>query len=69
MEFVVQVLETVFHRSPSEATAIMLHIHTKGHGIAGTFSREVAESKVEQVHQLAQTSGYPLLASFEPADE
>lgn len=69
MEFVVEVLETVFHKSPSEATAIMLHIHTKGVGVAGIYSREVAESKVEQVHQLAQSHGYPLRASFEPSDE
>jgi len=67
MEFVVQVLETVFHKSPSEAAALMLQVHQTGRGIAGTYSREVAESKVAKVHAVAQRNGYPLRASYEPA--
>ncbi|OIP43643.1 MAG: ATP-dependent Clp protease adaptor ClpS [Deltaproteobacteria bacterium CG2_30_63_29] len=66
MEFVVEVLESVFRKSPSEATQIMLKVHNEGVGIAGIYSREVAETKVEQVHASAESAGYPLLASYEP---
>ena len=66
MEFVIDVLEKVFRKSPSEATQIMLKVHHDGRGIAGRYSREVAETKVHQVHSLAQQQGFPLRASFEP---
>jgi ATP-dependent Clp protease adaptor protein ClpS len=65
MEFVVQLLESVFGKSPSEATALMLQIHRKGAGVAGVFVLEVAETKVAAVHRLAEERGYPLRAGVE----
>ena len=54
MEFVVYVLETVFVKSLSEATKIMIHVHENGIGICGSYTFEVAETKVEVVHGLAK---------------
>ena len=65
MEFVVAVLEQIFGKGPSEATAIMLAIHKSGLGIAGVFLLEVAETKVVQVHAAAEQRGYPLRAGVE----
>ena len=65
MEFVVEILESIFHRSPAEAHRIMMHVHTQGRGTCGAYSFEVAETKVAQVHDRAKESGYPLRASLE----
>jgi ATP-dependent Clp protease adaptor protein ClpS len=67
MEFVVQVLEGVFHKSPPEATRIMLNIHVRGVGECGVFPFEIAEAKVDRVHLLAREQGYPLKCSIEEA--
>jgi len=67
MEFVVQILELVFFKSPAEATQIMLQVHKNGRGVAGIFSKQIAEAKIEQVHQLAQREGYPLKCDMEEA--
>ena len=67
MEFVVGVLEAVFMKTPSEATQIMLAIHRRGQGLCGTFTREVAETKVERVHRLARQNEFPLRCSVEQA--
>ena len=66
MEFVVNLLETVFSKSPSEATHLMLQIHKGGMGIAGVYVLEIAETKVATVHRMAEERGYPLRAGSEP---
>ena len=66
MEFVVEVLQTVFRHSPEKAAQIMLHVHQKGAGVCGVYTREVAESKVEQVVSLAQENKHPLQCTMEP---
>ncbi|MDD3288543.1 MAG: ATP-dependent Clp protease adapter ClpS [Alphaproteobacteria bacterium] len=65
MEFVVQLLETVFKKSHEEAMRIMLHVHKKGCGLCGMYSREVAETKVEQALDAARRSQHPLQCTME----
>lgn len=65
MDFVVQVLETVFHKSPAEAFRIMMKVHTEGQGLCGLYPYEIAETKVVTVHELARERGFPLRASME----
>lgn len=65
MDFVVHVLEEVFRKPPVEATQIMLHVHKNGKGLAGTYTREIAETKIETVHELAQQNGFPLKCTME----
>lgn len=65
MEFVVFVLQSIFHRSEAEAVQVMLHVHRNGIGVAGVYTYEVAETKVAQVHALAREHEYPLRASLE----
>jgi ATP-dependent Clp protease adaptor protein ClpS len=67
MQFVVDVLESIFNRSPAEAHRIMMHVHLRGHGVCGTYPFEVAETKVAMVHRRARKEGFPLRASVEEA--
>ena len=67
MEFVVHVLETVFHKNLAEATEIMLSVHRNGIGLCGIYTHEIAETKVATVHELAQKYDFPLKASMDEA--
>ncbi|MCC6552522.1 MAG: ATP-dependent Clp protease adapter ClpS [Polyangiaceae bacterium] len=66
MEFVVLVLMKFFHRTETEATHIMLSVHHRGHGVAGVYTKDVAETKVAQVTEYAQEHGMPLRLTAEP---
>ncbi len=65
MEFVVFVLQTVFHRSDAEAYTIMLQVHTEGVGVAGIYSYEVAQMKAEKAVNLARAQQFPFLCTVE----
>ena len=65
MEFVVDALVRFFHKSQAEATHIMLTVHKKGSAVAGIYTRDVAETKVEEVMSHARESGMPLLVTAE----
>lgn len=67
MEFVVIVLQRFFQKSREEATRIMLHVHQKGIGVCGVYTREVAESKVRQVMTFSSENQHPLQCTLEPA--
>ncbi len=66
MEFVINILEKIFHKSPAEATVIMLNVHHNGIGICGVYPADIAETKVSEVHREARQAGFPLKASTEP---
>lgn len=67
-EFVVFVLQTVFQRSETDAVAIMTHVHSQGVGVAGVYTFEIAETKVQKTVQLARSNEYPLQLSIEPSE-
>ena len=67
MEFVVQVLQKVFGMDRNTATRIMLEVHTKGKGVCGVYTYEIAETKVAQVTGMAQQHQHPLLCTMEEA--
>jgi ATP-dependent Clp protease adaptor protein ClpS len=67
MEFVVQVLETFFSMGREKATQIMLHVHTRGVGVCGVYTRDIAETKVTQVNDYSRTHQHPLLCTMEEA--
>ncbi len=65
MEFVLDVLEGIFGKSPAEAFRIMMHVHQSGRGVCGAYPYEIAETKVALVHVRAGARGFPLRASME----
>ncbi len=65
MDFVVDILISLFHKSFEEAEKIMLEIHKKDRGLCGVYSHEIAETKVMQVQRHAKDSGFPLKATME----
>lgn len=66
MDFVVMILVRVFRKPETQAIKIMLDVHQKGIGVVGVMPREIAETKVQQVTQLARDAQYPLLCTMEP---
>ena len=67
MEFVVHVLEHFFNKDRPTATRIMLEVHTRGKGICGAFTHEIAETKVAQVNTYSRDNHHPLMCTLEPA--
>lgn len=67
MEFVVAILKNVFNKSSSEATRIMLSVHHEGVGVAGIYTKEIGETKISIVRELAQNNSFPLKCSLEIA--
>lgn len=67
-EFVVLLLKTVFRKPEVEATAIMLAVHRSGLGVAGVYTKDVAETRAARGRQLAEREGFPLLLTVEAAD-
>ncbi|MBN4048589.1 ATP-dependent Clp protease adapter ClpS [bacterium AH-315-N22] len=65
MEFVIAILERIFRKSTSEASKIMMNVHQDGVGIAGIYTREICETKVATVHDLARQSAFPLRCTME----
>ncbi len=65
MEFVVHILEQFFNMDRHRATHVMLTVHTEGRGICGTFTRDVAETKVHQVNNYSRKHQHPLMCSME----
>ena len=68
MEFVVLVLKQVFNKSDADSVSIMLHAHTHGMAVAGVYTFEIAETKVQETMGLADKAGFPLLCTLEPED-
>lgn len=68
MEFVIHILKKFFNKTSVDAQRIMMHVHTKGMGVCGVFTYEVAESKVAQVTKYARKNGHPLRCTCEPCD-
>jgi ATP-dependent Clp protease adaptor protein ClpS len=65
MEFVVEVLQSIFGMERTRATRVMLEVHTKGKGVCGVYSYDIAETKVAQVTSLAHQQQHPLLCTLE----
>ena len=66
MEFVIFVLQNVFHKTMDEAESIMMEVHVKGAGVCGIYSKEIAETKSQKVINLAKANNHPLECSIEP---
>lgn len=65
MDFVVEILTSIFHKSYAQAEQIMLHIHETGKAICGVYTFEIAQTKTQQVRQRAKQNEFPLLATIE----
>jgi len=69
MEFVVKVLMGIFHKNADEAERIMLTIHYQGRGICGVYPKDIAQTRIQQVHLLAQAEQHPLKCIMEPVPD
>lgn len=67
MDFVIEILQVFFGMNIERATQVMLHVHTRGKGVCGVYTREVAETKVQQVNEFSRSHQHPLLCSMEKA--
>jgi ATP-dependent Clp protease adaptor protein ClpS len=67
MDFVVHILQSFFSLQYEQAHQVMLHVHTRGKGVCGLFTREVAETKVTQVNEFSRAHQHPLLCTMEKA--
>ena len=67
-EFVVWVLETIFHKAHGEAFEIMMSVHRSGMGLAGVYTHDVAETKLKATRQAAEEHEFPLLVTMEPEE-
>ena len=68
MDFVEALLLQLFHKSPAEASRITITVHKGEKGVAGVYSKEIAETKSRQANQTAKAHGHPFLTEIEPAD-
>ena len=66
MEFVVVILERFFYKNREQATQIMLHVHTRGVGVCGLYTKDIAETKVKEVLNFANENKHPLQCTLEP---
>jgi ATP-dependent Clp protease adaptor protein ClpS len=66
-DFVVDILMIIFHKNPVEAKAIMLNVHHKGRGVVGSYTWDIAQTKVNQVHSIAKQYDFPLKCVVEEA--
>ncbi len=65
MDFVVYILESIFNKPPVEAVQIMLHVHKNGSGLAGVYTKDIAETKINIVHDIALKNQFPLKCVME----
>ena len=68
-EFVVHVLYSVFHMGEQDAVQVMMHVHNNGVGVAGVYTKEIAETKIHKVENLAREHEYPLCLTMEPEED
>jgi len=65
MDFVVEVLMEIFQKPAAAAMKIMMNVHRHGHGVCGVYTYDIAVTKVNRVHAMAKSRGYPLKSSYE----
>jgi ATP-dependent Clp protease adaptor protein ClpS len=68
-DFVVWILETIFHKPRGEAFAVMMNVHKTGMGLAGVYTHDVADTKVKATKALAEQHEFPLLVTMEPEQD